>query len=184
MDLPSPASLATHMLAFGLGVITFWLFTRWEARRVTTSSAPPPRKSIPLLAVISITIAAVMIGFGIQQGLYQRQATGRDECYQAWGEKVISNLETRVASTGEVEQAQKELDRRRDMRSNAFAHVVEIVVLLRVFPPQADEDDLDQALSEVARTDRLVDRQNKRVARIESERDTTRAENPYPNLEC
>lgn len=173
----------SHGSAFILGGVTWWLITRAEGRRLFDQEdnmrrphllrrfrdaawAPTPGA----VALVFMLAAAVLIGFGVQQAGYQKQARDRDTCYEQWGRDVTAALDARVAANSALATAQQ-------ARDDAVAEILRVVIGLRVRPPESTEAALDEALAAAARADDKVDRLTVRV-------NVTRRQNPNPVLSC
>jgi hypothetical protein len=178
----------SHAGAFLLGGVTWWGITRWEGRRlldkentVETDDQDRPHPARRLwdaawgptpgaVALVCLLAAAVLIGFGVQQGAYQKQARDRDECYETWGRDVTDALDKRVAANSALTKAQQD-------RDDAVAEILRVVIGLRAKPPETTEAALDEALGAARDADDRVDRLTVRA-------EETRKQNPYPVLSC
>ena len=178
----------SHLTAFLLGGVTWAAITEREGGRLmgkgeTVDDSNKGHRwnievpEVPGWLVVLLVAGAVVIGLGIQQWFYQRDAdeqaaagARRDACYQKWGRDVTSTLRVRVKVNTRLEHAQAE-------RADATAQVIRTVIGLRTVPPLATDRDLDRALHRADRADTRVDTLTRTAH-------TTRAKNPYPVLDC
>jgi len=178
-DLPA---WTTHLAVFVLGVATWLPFTLWEGRRVTHPEEPPvndPETAPPAptrrsrtsrLAIIILVASALLIGFGVQQGIYQHEQNEQAKCIAAYNATVETVRDRRI-------DAQDRLDQAQEAKDNANDNVLLTVLALRRQPPEAVIGDLDRVLTEFAAARAKRDR-------IRNATETVVAENPYPTLAC
>lgn len=170
----SPALIATHLLAFTLGVSSCWILVRKEgevlnARKTSGPATPRPsrRKSV---GVILLVVSLILIGFGIQQYFFQKDGTRRDGCLQTWGQTVIETVNART-------QAAKAVERINQRHDAALDAVILDVLGIRQVPPTSTEKDLDKALIEFSQVKIADDKALKHL-------NETRQKHPYPRLHC
>lgn len=183
MDLPL---WTTHLIAFTVGIATWLPFTLWEGRRVTdhhqedhVDPVPPSRRTrTSRLAVILVVTGLLMVGFGVQQGVYQHRSNERDKaddaqrkCIATYNAQVEQVRDDRVAANERLADA-------RAAKDNAGDAVL-LVVLDLTNTPQAERDagELTRALVRFAR-------KKNRLAEVQAATDTTLSRNPYPTLDC
>lgn len=164
----------SHVLAFLLGGVTSAvLVVRGGGHLMGKDSTMSIRErfqKIPPSMMVLFICAGYVLGLGIQQWLYQREADRHDACVDQWGSDTQQALDARVV-------ANKRLDRAQQERADATAAVLRTVVLLRKHPPQADETALDATL-------RAAERADNHVQRVAAKVTKTRANHPYPPLRC
>lgn len=179
--------VVTHLCVFAAGYITCRLLALWEGRRVLADEGEPPVEieskkswseySVPPIVLILMSAAIVMLGLGVQQIQFQRDADARaeeaqriDVCYETWGRDMITTLETRVTATGKVEKKEQ-------VKDAALDAIILVVAALRADPPTAVEGDFDRTLVRFADAKAALEEQREKA-------ETTRDENPYPVLNC
>lgn len=177
--------VVTHLAVFALGYITCHLLALWEGRRVLTNDGETPMNehpkhsmsSVPGWVLILVGAAVLMVGLGIQQVQFQRDADRRaeeaqriDVCYEKWGRDMIETLDRRISATGKVEAANT-------VKGNALDRIILVVAALRNDPPAADERDLDRSLEQFIEAKQRLDM-------VKAEAEVTRVNNPFPVLNC
>lgn len=174
------AIVATHLGAFALGVGTWLPFTLWAARRavpvdveetppVSTPARPPTARASRVLVAVMVA-ALLLVGVGVQQRIYQARADDRDACVTQWGTDMVDTITTRVQATNRTASAA-------EARDDAVDAIVLVFIALRKVPPAASERDLSRVLAAFAAA-------KSRLDRVRAMSETTRAQNPYPQLDC
>lgn len=176
MDLPN---WTIHVITFALGIATWLPFTLWEGRRVTRRAEESPmdlttqdrRRRTPRLVVIILVSSALIMGFGVQQGIYQKRAQDQARCIARYNADVETVRDDRLAANEKLADAQTAKDDASDQ--------VLLTVLQLVRTPLADRnpDDLTTALIAFAR-------KKARLATVQQATSTTLDRHPYPTLDC
>jgi hypothetical protein len=144
------------------------------------------------VGICTIVVGLIVTAFGIQQHFYQKDASRRDACYATWGQGVIDTVNART-------QAQKDVDRIRQKGDEAIAKVnqrhdaaLDPIILdflgLRQDPPTDTLRDVDRDLVRFSKAKVKADARLARATRDTKqaleELNRTRAQNPYPPLNC
>lgn len=146
-----------------------------------------------LYAVATLVISIVLIGFAIQQSLYQRSLDERDanqnayvDCLQRWADDITDTLQTRTSASTALDRIERRMERAERHEQDVIADVILIVGRLRQVPPEATIRQLDRVLNGFpALAERVrVARADVREARSDARE--TRQQNPYtpPRLAC
>lgn len=146
-----------------------------------TPETHPRRGPTPgALVLILLLAAAMLVGFGIQQSLYQRERNAndarldaRDECVETWGRGVIRTLRGRVKANDVLAAAQKRTD-------NRLYDIVGFIINQRANPsPTITEQDrtFTQVLTRFAVAKADLDTITQQV-------EDARRANPYRRLDC
>lgn len=123
-----------------------------------------------ILILIIILACGTLVGFGVQQAAYQHQQRSRAACTERWGQSVVDTIAVRSDATSAVDQAQAQKD-------DALDGIIGVVIGLRKIPPASTPRDLDDALARFAEA-------KASLGRVKAAASQTRAENPYPRLDC
>ena len=189
--------IISHVGVFLLGVATGLPFTLWEGNRVThppkehpvdtTPHAAPAIKTTPgdvtpgprrprgpVLVIVLLIVSALMVGFGVQQAIYQHRASQRDACYETWGRRLISTVNTRTESNVRIGKAQKG-------RDDALDNIILVVIALRSQNPPLSKAEQDKRFGDVLAQFASA---KSRLDRVQREGGATRANHPYPRLHC
>lgn len=171
------ALILSHVASFCAGALMWGIITVREAPSLTYTEAPnmsPTARARRNLAIIIILITAcmVLVGFGVQQSLYQRDVERRGECLDAWGEEFSAAIEKRSSVSVRVEKAEQ-----------ARARAIDAIVLTLIAVRSDDvgrkraEREISRVLLDFAKTKNRVDRVRDRANR-------TRQVTEYPELDC
>jgi alpha-N-acetylglucosamine transferase len=177
----------THLLAFAVGVATWLPFTLWEGRRVTCppdkeSRVPTPEKRrLRLTLIVCILICSLLlVGFGVQQGIYQhrqeqqhKRDRQRDLCVEAYNREVDRVRTVRIGATDRLGKAQKAKDAASD-------DVLLTTLDLLVHPPpkpNAGRNDLTHALI-------VFSRKKAKLDKVDAATSKTERQNQFPDLNC
>lgn len=166
----------THLSAFGAGIatgVTLVMIASPRPRDDQHQENPDmhrPFRDVPLWLVAVLVSSLVLVGLGMIQVTYQRDLADRNECQEQWSRDVTDTLTTRVTATDELAAATTE-------RDAALRAVVEVLVELRVTPPEAIEGDLREARIAYAEA-------SARLLEVQASVEQTRQDNPYPTMEC
>lgn len=172
----------SHLACFVGGAVMWNLITKREVRAVTGEEEPlhPKNKHPfrgPRRGVVLLIVSVFFVTLGVQQLLFQDQKNKEQErqrqqnaCIEKWGEETTETITLRSDATKELRKAEKRRDDKVD-------RILLLVIALRAEPPEATNDDFNNALLEFATAKANLDAVRKSV------RSTTN-ENPYPLLVC
>lgn len=172
--------VTTHLLAFGLGALSFKALTVWEAGRLTpqegraVAATPRTVQLRTAVLVLVILLCLGLVGFGFQQGRYQKQQDEHDACVTSWARDLTGTIKTRVKAG----RSETNAEHRRD---DALDNVVLYIVSVRSADPPPDEDQADRGFSRVLA--RFV-RARSHMDEVTRQVGTKRKNNPYPRLSC
>lgn len=162
-----------HVIAFLLGTVTGAVLVtvaRWNLERREMDEMPQPTWRATFIAG-AFFISLALVGFGVQQGLYQSQQRDYDQCVSNWGNTVVETLDQRVRKTRTtIESAQ------RDVYQKA-ADLLDVLAQITTRPPEAGQRDLLRARIAYAEA-------GARYAEAERQLSEFRTANPYPALDC
>lgn len=180
------------------GIVSGWVLARWQCRRLLNSLTEvyvdpnstarddarfrgPTRGALILIILLA---ASLLVGFGIQQSIFQRQARDRSACMEAWGDRVITTLAARSEAGRDVDQASAAADKAGQARDDAVASVLDIVIGLRAHPPIATTADFDRALATFTTAQSDLDAARRKQESTRKAQEQTRTDNAYPRLDC
>jgi hypothetical protein len=167
----------SHLVAFGLGVATWLPFTIWEGGRVTAPEPTPahgPRRGLPSKALLLLIAAALVIAIGVQQSLYQRDASRRDACYESWGQDLYASITQRTKANVALEGA-------REDRDDAVDNIVLLFIAFEREVPRPTQAEQRRRFREVLGS---FAEAKSRLESAQRRAEGTRARNPYVNLNC
>lgn len=172
----------SHLGCFLAGMFMWNWITRREGESLTAEEEdvqghshkedkiPRWQQRGPTPGAVILVAAALVLGLGIQQFLYQRDRDDLVECFKAWGTGMTDTLDKRSAANTVLEQKKKD-------RDDAVDGIISVVLNANNNP---DRD------YEVAFSTALAKWQTAKVelkAELKTIKDT-REENPYPELDC
>lgn len=209
MDAVSPALVASHMFAFGLGALSLWLLVRRgeeiidhqdhpereddQMEQLESEEKPTPApgtKHLTWFGVVILVGSLLIVGFGIQQALYQNDRDDRDVCLNTWGQEFTEVFQERAKATAALQEAEQPLRQAENRRNNA----VDDVLLVVKESMETDREDPEQQAINQARFTNALRRFTVAKAELveaqaaykvaQDEVTKTRDENPVPMLNC
>jgi uncharacterized protein HemX len=202
-----PLLVLTHLAAFLVGVATWLPATLWEGNRVTsgppdtqehpvdaTNAAETPvqptpgppthrQRRVPLLAAIALIVGAVLIGFGVQQGIYQHQQrvqhrhdVARTKCVATYNADVEQVRDDRLTINQTLADAQTAKD-------NAGDQVL-LDALAYVQSPPGNADERATLAAELTRDLVVFARRKHHLDATMASTSTELKKTPYPTLDC
>ena len=165
----------THLAAATAGYfMCHWLTMRAGRAYFDGESEKPvvktDRKGITPAITLILVAALVLIGIGVQSALSQRASNAHDDCVTRWGDELISTVETRGGATAQVETAQTKRD-----------DALDALLVGAIGNQDIPEKQREKLLKPT------VDAYVKAVQDLHDARSdaaTTRAQNPFPELNC
>lgn len=143
---------------------------------MTVIPQPKPRRGPTpgALALIILVASATLVGFGFQQGGFQKTVTDRDTCYQKWGQDMVDTIGTRTDATGR-------LDKARARRDVAVDNIILAIIVARTERPPISDREADRRWGAVLSGFATA---KARLDRVQANTSVTRNQNPYPVLDC